>query len=557
MSAEPATRGRADPQATLSAWYRWAPLAVVAVTCALPLRGLWRAPGPPMEEGFMLVFPELVFEGLVPNRDFLHLYGPGSLWVLGAAYKVLGTSLAVERSIGFLQQLGVAFSVFALLRPWGRWVGAAGGAMAAVVLLPPAGLTALAWVGAIALGLWALHAGCSGRPALAGVLAGLALLYRLDLVVAIGLAGIVIVRALDRHDRRRLLAGFAAGLSPYVAHLAMAGPATALHGLVIEPVFDLRGGRRLPLPPSWSDYDGFLQRAGRLGELHWPLPSPPGPPQLGLWLALIVAAVAVLLVAGRAAARAGDHRLLAMAAFSAGVLPQALQRADSTHLAWVSCVAFGLLPAGVVELLRRHATSWPSSRRTAMAMLSAPVLALVLVPYFTWRDYGDGVAQTFGVHRQSHAIRHDGRLFYYGRADAVAAIDQLLVAIDGVAEPGDRLFVGTGDLRKTPYSEAFLYYLLPDLVPATRYIEMDPGVANADDSGLAEELASADLVVLSSVRDDWDEPNESRVIGSDEPNQILARDFCQQGSFGEGLFGRGLYVLYVRCSVPGTDAPNG
>ena len=65
----------------------------------------------------------------------------------------------------------------------------------------------------------------------------------------------------------------------------------------------------------------------------------------------------------------------------------------------------------------------------------------------------------------------------------------MLPIVDAVTEPGDRLIVGPGDLRKTPYSEAFLYYLLPELVPGTRYIEMDPGVANAADSGLADEVA--------------------------------------------------------------------
>ena len=66
----------------------------------LPLRGLLRAQGPPMEEGFMLVFPERVLHGDIPNKDFLHLYGPGSLWVLAAIYKVFGTQLVDERLFG-------------------------------------------------------------------------------------------------------------------------------------------------------------------------------------------------------------------------------------------------------------------------------------------------------------------------------------------------------------------------------------------------------------------------------------------------------------------------
>ena len=63
----------------------WPALLGVALVCLLPLPGLWSAPGPPMEEGFMLAFPDRVLAGDVPNRDFLHLYGPGSLWILAAA----------------------------------------------------------------------------------------------------------------------------------------------------------------------------------------------------------------------------------------------------------------------------------------------------------------------------------------------------------------------------------------------------------------------------------------------------------------------------------------
>ena len=59
-----------------------AAIAVVLAVIALPLRGLYRSTGASMEEGFMLVFPRLVQQGEVPNVDFLHLYGPGSLQAL-------------------------------------------------------------------------------------------------------------------------------------------------------------------------------------------------------------------------------------------------------------------------------------------------------------------------------------------------------------------------------------------------------------------------------------------------------------------------------------------
>jgi hypothetical protein len=129
----------------------------------------------------------------------------------------------------------------------------------------------------------------------------------------------------------------------------------------------------------------------------------------------------------------------------------------------------------------------------------------------------------------------------------VDAVNELLPVVDDLTEPGDRLFVGPGDLRLTPYSEAYLYFLLPELTPATRYIEMDPGVANAPDSGLADELRAADVAILSSIRDDWNEPNDSVLDGPDEANAVLAEHFCLVESYGEGLFDRGLFEVYRRC----------
>src|SRR5205823_7954353 len=55
-------------------WREALAIGIVALVVAIPLRGLFRAPGPPMEEGFMLVFPERVLHGDIPNRDFLYLY---------------------------------------------------------------------------------------------------------------------------------------------------------------------------------------------------------------------------------------------------------------------------------------------------------------------------------------------------------------------------------------------------------------------------------------------------------------------------------------------------
>jgi hypothetical protein len=538
----------------------WLARAALLGVCLFPAWGMWLAQGSPMEEGFMLVFPEMVLDGKVPNRDFLHLYGPGSLWVLAAVFAVFGVSLAAERTVGFLQHVSLAFGVHGLLRPWGSWVSLGGATITAVIILTPSGLTALAWVGGLALAVWALRCGLDAAAAdegsrwrlslAAGLLAGAALLYRADLVIAIALGGVTVTMALDRVARRRAALGLALGLSPYLVQLATAGPGNVMRGMLIEPVFDLRGGRRLPLPPSTDAYDGFLQGAAELRSFHWPLPSPSGPVQLLVWLVLLLVVDAGLVLIGvRTLRRHGDRRLLAIALFCVGLLPQALQRCDATHLAWVSAVPFGVVPAAIAELLRAPVASRTRTRvRRDLLAVGVPAVALlVLVPFFTVRNYVDLTSQTFGQRRQDGVIRNGDRFFPYNRSDAVVAANAMLEEADRISEPGDRLFVGTTDLRKTPYSEAFLYHLLPDLEPGTRYVEMDPGVANAPGSGLAEDLASSDIVILSSLFDDWVEPNDSRLLGPDEPNQVLARDFCLVESYGSGLFGHGLYELYERC----------
>ncbi len=46
---------------------------------------------------------------------------------------------------------------------------------------------------------------------------------------------------------------------------------------------------------------------------------------------------------------------------------------------------------------------------------------------------------------------------------------------------------------------------------------MDPGLANAEGSRLADDVASSDWLILTRFWSGWIEPNESVVFGSDRP----------------------------------------
>jgi hypothetical protein len=515
-------------------------LAVIGVLFAVPLRGLLRVQGSPMEEGFMLVFPERVLEGDVPHRDFLHLYGPGSLWGLAGAYWAFGTDLLTERLVGLAQHVALVLGLFALARPWGRTIATSVAAVGLLVILPPTGLTALAWNGALALGAWAVWAALRARRSppssagrwalLAGLLAGLTLLYRPDLVVAVTLGTGAALWGVDALRRRRFLVGAALGVAPYLVLLATAGVGRSVEGMLLDPVFRLRGGRTLPIPPSPSELVGFLQLSGETYLFDWPLPTPTTAQQVFLWFWLVFLSNALLVGVGVWGVRRDRSSwtarvLLAVALFSLGMMPQAIQRPDSTHFAWANAVGLAFLPVALAELLRRWAPRLRSGGRQAVAGGAVLLLLLAVIPTFTFRRYADLTAQTFGHHRLAFPVSREGRTFYYGREDAAKALRELLPDLERIAPEGGRLFVGTGDLRKTPYSDAFLYHLFPELDPATRYIEMDPGVANEEGSGLADDLASADVAVLSHIWDDWNEPNDSRVVGSDEANRVLDEQF--------------------------------
>ena len=547
----------------------WASFAVVGSAIAVALPALYRAVGSSMEEGFMLVFPERVIKGDIANVDFLHLYGPGSLHLLSSWMQVFGISLTAERSFGLLQNLLIVTGLMVLTRPWGKKLSTLVGLFSLVFVFTPVGIQALAWNGGVGIALWsvvfairAVHRSelqLSSRTAwaLSGLLAGLALTFRPDLGLALLL---VFAWALWKRPRRTVMhcaGGVVVGLTSLWVHLLQAGPTAIVRGIILDPVIHLRPGRELPSPPSWYYLQGALQVISEKFAPWWGLPSLSAPKQLFMWFFMLpIVAFFVTVVAYRLRKRSFAPvpqrftTLFVAGLFGIGLLPQAYQRPDSAHLLWVSLISWPLLLIALYEVIGMRNHRIHPTARIMTATTSLALLILLVCPFYTVRTYTDLVWRSVTGKTDVLEISRGDRYFYLGDTRPHIAATAVIRDLDQLSKPGERLFVGPVDLRNTSYSDAYFYHLFPDLTPATYFIEMDPGLADKEGSGLDAEVASADWLLLTRFWSQWIEPNESTKFGPDAPNQVVENNFCLRGSYQYDLV-----RLYQKCSGGDNTGP--
>jgi hypothetical protein len=249
------------------------------------------------------------------------------------------------------------------------------------------------------------------------------------------------------------------------------------------------------------------------------------------WLSIAVTAglVAVVWFTRRGRVLGATPNALALRAgalFGAGLVGQILQRPDSAHLAWVTCVTFPIAVAILAEQARRWRPTWRPAMTFATAAAPVVVFLCIATPFFAVRSYVD--VTTTGLRGQpfGSVVQRGGRTFYL--ADPTAAHDAQLI-VDSLgrhSHSGQSVVEGPINLSKTVYSEAFFYYMFPELRAGTRYIEMDPGLTNTRHSGFAGEVARADWLILTKRWSNWSEPNTSRDAGDPRPNRAVAQHFC-------------------------------
>lgn len=84
----------------------------------IPLWQGFEKPGARMDEGLLLVYPELILKGQMPYRDFETIYGPGNPYALAGVYAVFGPGIFVERAVGLTYRILILAAVFGLAQRW-------------------------------------------------------------------------------------------------------------------------------------------------------------------------------------------------------------------------------------------------------------------------------------------------------------------------------------------------------------------------------------------------------------------------------------------------------
>jgi hypothetical protein len=358
-----------------------------------------------------------------------------------------------------------------------------------------------------------------------GLLAATGALFRLDFAPAIIVATTPLFLLMPRRCKAGWLAGGIAVSVPFVALVWNAGWQLTIENLFLYPAFH-NAGRHLPLSSA--------------------------PPNAWHLLFAHIGASGTNLAAGicsmRTNRRSSQGRLLlAVAMLPLLLTHQTMQRMDAAHVLSAACISVGILPLSLAVLISRCRMII----KDAHACFATAMTAVFVVFWLsqTWSNFRVELADTIRSNSdRSVFVEQSGRRFPFQTKSHAKAAAHLLAQVESLSHSGERLFVGPADLRRTNYSDTFLYHMLPKLRPATYFLEMNPGSANRAGSRLAADVRSADWLILNRVWDGWKEPNTSRDYGSTVPNQVVQNEFDLRGEFGA-------YRLYQRKKLDTAAQP--
>src|SRR5215212_6953209 len=224
----------------------------------------------PNDEGLMLQAAARIAAGQIPYRDFWWFYPPGQPCLLALLSQLFGPSLLAWRVVRVLCDAAVATLAYALARRGGAARPLAIGAWlaGALAMAYPSGPHPFPPTLAMCMGALLLM---ERRPVLAGGLAGLAALWRIEFAAYLGV-GVLLAHAVRPVPRREqaeaaaLFAGtaLAVALVLYAPVVIAAGLGDTFDLVIRYPVQDFARYQSLPFPVN---YDGVLNTSSIGGFL--------------------------------------------------------------------------------------------------------------------------------------------------------------------------------------------------------------------------------------------------------------------------------------------------
>ena len=499
-------------------------------------------PVQPQDEGILLIYPELILKGFMPNRDFATMYPPGNFWLLALAYSVFEPSVLVERSVGFLYILAIVLGVFFLSTRFRLSIAVISAVVSCIILKIFPTFGAFSWFGGVALALWSLviaaraslsdNDGCRTVLSLAsGVLSGAGILFRIDLVMVTVLSSITVLGFARKRNLHAYILGFAVALTPLIVHTFRASFGIVFDNLVLD-VWRIGPGRNLPLNIKQPEV-----------------------------LIVFLTGILTFLIGLSSFIKnrnSGSRLLFGIGIFAIGLLPQAVQRADTWHLVYVGCITVPLFVSVIseafgsrmIKLLNsaKGINCCPELQKKTPVFIKYALVFVVGSALTYWGVNALGRPLWWRMSQHITSAGESGRFVVSNgrvvpvKSDRVADTQSLIDEVHELATPGEALFVGPGDLSRTNYADSFLYFMFPELKPASYYLEMNPGSANRSGSRLATDIEKADIVILNKRYDSWDEKNKSKSTGALEPLRIVQSQFCFHSAIGT-------YVLLTRCGM--------
>ncbi len=474
------------------------------------------------DEGLAVLNGVRVLRGEIPYRDFWTVYPPGQSYALAAAYRLLGTSLLAARAydtlVRFLLVVGVYLVGKRIAAPPAALVGGAFSAL----WLGTVGFPSYGVFPALALALlatWSLVAFASSERRrwllLAGALAGLTALWRLDIAAYLGVALTLSLLLLalpsfaSRGQHRPLattlrgvgilIAAAAVCSAPVYVYLALVGGVEPMwQQLIVFPATVLGRVRRLSYPELVPDPVLFLEEP--VEYVRW---------ARFIYPPLVYGASMVYLASSLLRARPADREArtrwvggTAVTVFGLLLFTQALSRYDWIHVLpstiWASLVT-GLWVSQV------PVASW---RRWPVAVTLGVLLSAILITY-----------TLPSLHDLEPILEYASPLDCHSSLEraSCAAVqpdqERAVAFVRARTEDDEPVFVGNVRHDQILINDV-MFYFLAARPPATRYHELHPGVATTlpVQKEIVEEIRTEQVAWVVTV--DWPlstEPNESAV----------------------------------------------